>query len=253
MGLGTDTDLGGWCSSHLEVTATAGRAFAAVAGMSAAEMLAEGMPAPGVSATGSSVAGPSVGELSANEAAEAAWRYVSSRQREDGSWASYWWTAPHYPTLQAVGLAAEMGDKAAVGRAADWVESEQDEDGGWSAPGAAIASAHGPVTHGATSARDEATSAFATALSLSVLLRAGRSGPEFDRGLERLLALQEADGGWPSHPIMRIPPPDVAEPEDHGSWLANALGTGVVVGDQHRMFTTATCVGALGLALRATA
>jgi squalene cyclase len=220
MGLGTEIDLGGWCSSHLEVTATAGQALARV---------------------------------SASEEVEAAWRYVASRQRTDGSWASYWWTTPHYPTLQAVGLAIEMDDEAAVARAADWTESEQDEDGGWSAPAGATTSTHGSAPRDTVSAGDAATSAFATALSLSVLLRAGRRGPAVDRGVERLLALQEADGGWPSHPIMRIPPPDVAEPEDHRAWRANALGTGVMVGDQHRMFTTAMCVGALGPALRANA
>jgi squalene-hopene/tetraprenyl-beta-curcumene cyclase len=199
MGLGAETDLDGWCSSHVEVTATAGRAFAAVTGMP-----------PG-------------------HQAEAAWRYVASRQRADGSWASYWWTTHHYPTLQAVALANVMGDDGAVIRAADWALREQVHDGGWSTPGAA-------------------TSAFATALSLSVLLRAGVSGHSVDRAVGRLLELQDADGGWPSEPIMRIPPPGLAEPGDHRSWRLDGLGTGVVVRDQRRMFTTSACVGALALA-----
>lgn len=224
MGLGADTDLGGWCASHLEVTATAGRAFAAVAGGAR------------------------------SQAAEACWRYVSSRQRPDGSWASYWWTSHHYPTLQAVALAGAVRVSAvraaavyvdamhadavhadavragaAIERAADWALREQDRDGGWPAPGAP-------------------TSAFATALSLAILLRAGLSGPAVDRAVERLGELQDADGGWPSHPIMRIPPPDLAEPSDRRAWRLDGLGTGVVVRDQHRTFTTAVCVGALALA-----
>jgi Squalene-hopene cyclase C-terminal domain/Prenyltransferase and squalene oxidase repeat len=199
MGLGSEFDLSGWCAGHVEVTAAAGRAFAAV-----------------------SATTPS-GE------AEAAWRYVSARQRADGSWASYWWTTHHYPTLQAVALALDLGDRAAVARAAQWALREQDQDGGWPAPGVA-------------------TSAFATALSLSVLLRAGESGPPVDRATERLLALQDIDGGWPSHPIMRIPPPGLAEPDCHDDWRLDGLGTGVVVRDQHRLFTTAACVGALALA-----
>jgi Prenyltransferase and squalene oxidase repeat/Squalene-hopene cyclase C-terminal domain len=199
MGLGAETDLDGWCSSHVEVTATAGRAFAAVTGT------------------------PRGGE------AEAAWRYVSSRQRADGSWASYWWTTNHHPTLQAVALAIEVGDNTAVKRAAHWTLREQGQDGGWSAPGAPA-------------------SAFATALSLSILLRARVSGPPVDRAIQRLLELQDADGGWPSHPIMRIPPPGLAEPDNHDSWRIDGLGTGVVVRDQHRMFTTSVCVGALALA-----
>lgn len=199
MGLGAETDLQGWCSSHVEVTATAGRAFAAVMGT------------------------PPGGE------AEMAWRYVCSRQRVDGSWASYWWTSHHYPTLQAVALANEIGDQDAVKRAAKWALRGQAEDGGWSAPGAS-------------------TSAFATALSLSVLLRAGWTGFRVDRAIERLLELQDPDGGWPTHPIMRIPPPGLAEPDAHDSWRLDGLGTGVVVRDQHRMFTTSVCVGALALA-----
>jgi hypothetical protein len=204
MGLGAEADLGGWCSSHVEVTATAGRAFAAVT------------------------------STPEGREAEAAWRYVSSRQRPDGSWASYWWTTNHYPTLQAVALAAEMGAEEAVKRAADWALREQCQDGGWSAPGAP-------------------TSAFATALSLSVLVRAGVRGPHVDRAVERLQALQDADGGWPSQPIMRIPPPDLAEPDDRDTWRSDELGTGVVVRDQHRTFTTSVCVGALALACRTAA
>jgi squalene cyclase len=199
MGLGAESDLGGWCASHVEVTATAGRAFAASA-----------RTPPGADA-------------------DSAWRYVCTRQREDGSWASYWWTTHHYPTLQAVALASDVGDHAAVQRAAAWALRGQEEDGGWSAP-------------------DVATSAFATAMSLSVLLRAGERGPQVDRAVERLLALQESDGGWPSHPVMRIPPPGLAEPDRQEAWRIDGLGTGVVVRDQHRTFTTAACVGALALA-----
>jgi squalene-hopene/tetraprenyl-beta-curcumene cyclase len=128
-----------------------------------------------------------------------------------------------------VALASDVGDHAAVRHAAAWALREQNKDGGWWAPGVP-------------------TSAFATAMSLSVLLRAGARSPQVDRAVERLLALQEADGGWPSHPIMRIPPPGLAEPDRHESWRVDGLGTGVIVRDQHRTFTTAACVGALALA-----
>ena len=120
MGLGAEVDLDGWCSSHLEVTATAGRAFAASTSTS-----------PGWEA-------------------EAAWRYVSSRQCADGSWASYWWVAPHYPTLQAVALAVEMGEEAAVRRAAAWTLRGQD-------PGAGVRVCHGAVVVGAAPCRGERT------------------------------------------------------------------------------------------------
>ena len=196
MGVGRWMRFNGWCSPHTEVTATAGRALAALA---AAEGSAE---------------------------ADAAWRYVRSQQRADGSWSSYWWTSPHYATLQAAELAASMGDRDAVGRAAEWALRGQTGDGAWSAPGAA-------------------TSAFATGLSLSVLLRAATSGHPVERAVSRLAALQEDDGGWPSHPILRIPLPGDLEPDRRRRRLG---GRGIVVVDQHRTFTSAVCVAALAQA-----
>jgi squalene cyclase len=47
-------------------------------------------------------------------------RFVKSRQRRDGSWSSYWWTSPHYTTLQAVEFALAAGDESAVHRAVLW-------------------------------------------------------------------------------------------------------------------------------------
>jgi squalene cyclase len=189
----------GWCSPHTEVTATAGRALAALA--------PDGF-------------GPEIG---------AAWRYVSSRQRADGSWSSYWWTSPHYTTLQAVELALSLGDRDSAGRAAEWALRSQAGDGAWSAPGAA-------------------PSAFATALSLSVLVNGRASGEPVERAISRLVALQEDDGGWPSHPIMRIPLPGDVDPDRRRRRLLGGLGRGLVVRDQHRTFTSAACVAALARA-----
>ena len=163
-----------------------------------------------------------------NPAAESAWRYVRSQQCPDGSWSSYWWTSPHYTTLQAAELAALLADQDAVGRAADWALRGQADDGAWSAPGAA-------------------TSAFATALSLSLLLNARASSAAVERGILRLAALQDEDGGWPSHPIMRIPLPGDVEPDKRRRWRLG--GRGIVVRDQHRTFTSAACVAALAQAL----
>lgn len=198
MRLDRTQELRGWCSPHLEVTATAGCALVA--------------------------AGDAF-----RDAATAAWHYVRSRQHDDGSWHSYWWTSAHYPTLQAARLARALGDGEPAARAADWALRTQLDDGGWAAPGAAV-------------------SPFATALSISILACAGKLGPPAMRAVERLRALQEPDGSWPTHPMMRIAPPDVAEPDDHRAWRSDALGTGVVISDQHRLFTSAACVAALGLA-----
>ncbi len=172
----------GWCSSQTEVTAIAGRALAAVG---------------------------------RGAEADAAWRYVRSRQRDDGSWSSYWWTSAHYATQQAVELAVSFGDQDAVGRAAGWALRNE----GLDAP------------------------AFATALSLSVLLHAGASREAIERAVARLAELQDGDGGWPSHPIMRIPLPGDTNPDRR-----RLIGRGTVVRDQHRIFTSAACVTVLARA-----
>jgi hypothetical protein len=185
MGVGRWWRFDGWCSPQTEVTATAGSALAA-AGRSAA--------------------------------AEAAWRYVRSRQREDGSWSSYWWTSPHYATQQAVKLAVRFGDHGAVDRAAGWVLRTGGQD----------------------------ASAFPTALSLSILLDAGASGEAVERAIARLAESQENDGGWPSDPIMRIPMPGDRDPDRR---RLVRIGGGIVVRDHHRTFTTAASVAALARAI----
>jgi squalene cyclase len=164
---------------------------------------------------------------------QAAWRYVRAQQRDDGSWTSYWWASPHYTTLQAVQLALSLGDRDPLSRAAEWVIRSQADDGAWSAPGAA-------------------TSAFTTALSLSVLLSARGNGRKVERAISRLAALQDDDGGWPSHPIMRIPLPGDVDPDRRRHRRFGPLCRGVVVRDQHRTFTSAACVAALAQARETT-
>ena len=166
--------------------------------------------------------------------ARAAWRYVRSRQNADGSWSSYWWTSPHLATQQAVALGVSMRDVDPVRRAAAWTLRGQRDDGGWGAPGEA------------------ATSSFATALSLSVLAASGLDDRRpIARGIDALIRLQQADAGWPSHPALRIPLPADPSPAGDDRWRPIRFAAGIVVADQHRTFTSATCVAALARALRA--
>ena len=183
MGIGRWMSFDGWCRPHTEVTAVAGRALAS--------------------------ASP--------ERAAAAWRYVRSQQRPDGSWSSYWWFSPHYATLQAVELAAEIGDREALNHAAAWARRFPYHD------------------------------AFTTALSLSILAIAGETGKPIERALSRLTELQQEDGSWPSQPMLRIPLPGDRDP-DRTHRLGIRLRRGFLVHDHHRTFTTATCVASLARA-----
>jgi Squalene cyclase len=199
MGLEPSTDLSGWCSAHVEVTATAGRAFATLGGQF-------------------------------RDRAEAAWRYVRSRQAPDGSWNSYWWTSPHYPTLQAATLASDVNDHEALQRAVAWASRQQ-----------------GCAT--ARSGQTEPT-AFALAATLALLTYGQQCNAKIHRVTRQLGSLQEADGSWPRRPVLRIPPPHVKEPSAGMVWRRDALGTGVVIADQHGIFTTAACIAALSLGKR---
>jgi hypothetical protein len=134
--------------------------------------------------------------------------------------------------LQAVELAQLLGDHDAVSRAAAWAIRTQDDDGGWGAPQCA-------------------TSAFATALSISVLLIANVDAEPVERAVHRLVAMQEADGGWPAQPIMRIPLPIDRDPNGEGRWRLVRLAGGIVVADQHRTFTSAACLAAMARATSA--
>lgn len=166
--------------------------------------------------------------------ARAAWRYVRSRQNADGSWNSYWWTSPYFATQQAVALALSMREVDLVRRAAAWTLRAQRRDGGWGMPSEA------------------ATSSFATALSLSVLAVSGLDDRRpIARGVDALLHLQQADGGWPSRPALRIPLPVDPSPAGDDRWRLIRFDAGMVVQDQHRTFTSATSVAALAQALHA--
>jgi squalene cyclase len=150
-------------------------------------------------------------------AARAAWSVVRRQQRSDGSWRSYWWASPLYATLQAVRLGGALGERAALNRAAAWVLRTR-------------------------SAEEAQAGPFATALALGILVEAGLRGSPAERAADSLLAQQDGDGGWPSEPIMRVPRPGDVDPD---RWRPVRLGGGIVVSDQHRTFTTATCVASL--------
>jgi hypothetical protein len=152
------------------------------------------------------------------QAADAAWRFVRAQQNVTGEWSSYWWTSPHYATAQAVEFAADRGERELVNRAASWTLRHQADCGG---------------------------SAFATAMSLSILSRADADPAAIDRVIADLIASQDVDGGWPSEPVLRIPIPADTDPNGERRWRVVRFAGGIDVADQHRLFTSAACVAAL--------
>ncbi|MCY1047593.1 hypothetical protein OV208_40215 [Corallococcus sp. bb12-1] len=167
---------------------------------------------------------------SSNHAAHAsrAWSFLASRQRGDGLWHSYWWNTPLYPTSLACRLGLALGAIPAVRRAAASVAAWQAREGGFG-----LRAGDPPCP-------------FATALAVQVLRSAGAHDGALARGCRWLADHQQPDGAWDSEPVLCIPHPERLEPGPGDPWRVDALGTGVVLRDQHRLYTTATCVAALG-------
>jgi len=118
-------------------------------------------------------------------------RYLVNRQEKNGSWYGRWGVNYLYGTFLALrGLrAAEYDDPNLYRRAADWVISVQNADGGW---GESCLSYVNDDFVGAPSTPSQ------TAWALLTLHAAGRKGsPYAERGVRYLIDTQGVDGSWP--------------------------------------------------------
>src|SRR4029079_15367177 len=107
--------------------------------------------------------------------------------------------------------------RRAAHRAVQWVVQTQRTDGGW-APRA--------VRSGR---------AFDTALALAIMtfhMRTTGVREALVRAIDLLCEMQLPSGRWPSAPMLRIPPPEVRNPDRYRAWRSEGLGTGVVISDQ---------------------
>ncbi|WP_447971908.1 squalene--hopene cyclase [Nitrospira sp. M1] len=118
-------------------------------------------------------------------------QYLLGHQQVDGSWYGRWGVNYTYGTFLAVrGLRASGSPTAtaAIQRAASWVYSVQNPDGGW---GESCASYEQHAFVAASSTPSQ------TAWALLALQSAGdRTSPAVLRGIEWLLTRQKQDGGW---------------------------------------------------------
>jgi squalene-hopene/tetraprenyl-beta-curcumene cyclase len=119
--------------------------------------------------------------------------YLRRTQLRDGSWYGRWGVNYIYgtwSTLCALNAAGIAHDAPEMRHAASWLLSIQNADGGWGEDGASYKldyRGHEPAP----------STASQTAWALLGLMAAGEAGhPAVARGIDYLLATQEADGLW---------------------------------------------------------
>lgn len=133
-----------------------------------------------------------------DRAVQRALRHIRRTQEPDGSWYGRWGVNYIYGTWQVLRGLRSIGEDMRqdwIVRAKDWLESCQNEDGGW---GETCASYDDPTLKG-----KGASTASQTAWALMGLIAAAdASNPAaiqsraIQRGLEYLLSHQNADGSW---------------------------------------------------------
>jgi hypothetical protein len=140
--------------------------------------------------------------------------FIATQRGHGGLWPSFWWRSPWYATRAALSLLQSAGVPLRP------FESNCYRDGG------------------------EPLNPFESALALECsVLAAPRLAAAAAALLSGLLGAQQADGGWPSAPVLRLARRDCSMP-----W-AVADG-GPLFADPQRLFTSATVVRALAAVRR---
>jgi squalene cyclase len=159
--------------------------------------------------------------------------YLRSEKNTEGVWDSYWWNGSAYTTYIAIRALAECWSLSESDKeiARKQLDAQQLDDGGWGSRG------------GSNAEPFETAFGVLTYYYLSGSKAWGRS-PE---AIRYLLDSQDQDGSWNSFPILRIPPPTVRDEDDWDEWQVDGLGTGVIIRDGNRIFTTAAVAWALAV------
>ncbi len=144
--------------------------------------------------------------------------FLVRTQSSEGYWRSYWWADREYATALALeSLSRHSPKQELIDCAVVWLKKRLPE-----------------------------TSSFKLALRIIGMSAAHHHA---DALLSKLLALQLADGSWASSACMRIPPPNLRDPDFRWNWDKASDGFGGIVVDRARIFTTATAVRALASCL----
>lgn len=157
--------------------------------------------------------------------------FLKTNMNKECLWQSYWWSGPYYGTNFTIKALTSIDEFSPIHhlRTVESLLALQLEDGSWEHLNWKIGSS------------------FSTALSVSALgtLDPINSMPRIVKGLNWLLTHQNKDGSWDSVPIMQIPRPDVVNPLQTQNWIEDGLGTGVIIRDQNKFFTTSTVLKSL--------
>jgi len=127
-----------------------------------------------------------------DQSVERALRYLMETQEDDGSWYGRWGVNYIYGTWQVLRGLRAIGQEMTqdwILRGRDWLESCQNEDGGW---GETCATYDNPSVKG-----EGPSTASQTAWALMGLCACGDlDRPSVQRGLRYLLSTQQSDGSW---------------------------------------------------------
>lgn len=151
--------------------------------------------------------------------------YLLNEQATDGGWLSYWWVSREYSTLlavEAILLSSDDRHEQSINAAIKWSSERvlQLLD------------------------QKEIPDLFALANALCILaLKKGYSDcidQLLTRGTQVICKHQLKDGSWSASAKLRIPPPDVVNPDTYHNWVIEGKGGGSILTDRNRIFTTAT-------------
>lgn len=154
------------------------------------------------------------------------------QQTDDGFINSYWWRGSYYTTtllLRALAILHKVLPKNQAKKIAEELVNRQLLDGGFELDANAI------------------PDPFTTALALEAFCHLSYLGQEHEKSLcaKNLLESQKQDGSWEGGFILRIPAPNMLDPNQIDAWNTIHGGGNSYVKDQNGIFATTMACYAL--------